>query len=91
MKEQGGVYSLRFNAKELGFLKGLAKREEMKISEVVREAVRSLAAAQREPTIDVTAFPGTDLRVYIYHGRPVSSITGGAITPEVCDGQAPYR
>ncbi|HLF71081.1 MAG TPA: hypothetical protein VI759_02880 [Dehalococcoidia bacterium] len=77
--DRSGVYSLRFSDKELELLKSFAEREDMKISEVVREAIMSLVAAQREPIVEVTA--PADARVYIYGGEPTQNVTKNNSVP----------
>ena len=73
VKDRGSVYSLRFNEQDLALLKSLADREDMPISDLVREAVRTLANTQKEPTVEVTA--PAESRVYIYRGGPDQSRT----------------
>lgn len=72
-KPKGGVYSLRFNAEELELLKSVAEREDMKISEVIREAIRVLAAARRDSIIEIGG--ARELRAFVSRGEPAMSGT----------------
>lgn len=55
----GAVYSLRFNASEVETLKSLSDLHAMKITEVIKEAIRVLATGRREEPINKTLWSGS--------------------------------
>lgn len=72
-KERSSVYSMRFSEKDMALLKTLTERQGVSMSDLIREALATLAAAQREPTVELSTPP--DTRVFVYHGEPAHSST----------------
>ena len=70
----GAVYSLRFNASEVQILKDLSDRQGMKISEVIREAIRVLATGRREEPINKTLWSGST-KVSLSSASPPPTMT----------------
>ena len=80
VKDRGSVYSMRFSEKDLALLKSLAERQGLSMSDLIREALTSLAATPSEPTVEIDT--PRESKVFVYHGGPAQSVTRGA-TPSI--------
>jgi len=77
------VYSIRFTGTELAGLRSIARRERIRISDIVHRAIDLYLAADEALTIRVGSPSGYNVTTYIYDAKPGSIATAlqGNITP----------
>ena len=75
----GMVYSIRFTAEELAFLREVAEREGTRISDLVHHALADYIRRRREPIVELVTPPSS--RVFIYRGEAATIETGNPTRP----------
>ena len=69
------VYSIRFTGTELAGLRSIARRERIRISDIVHRAIDLYLAADEALTIRAGSPSGYSMITHIYHAGPGSNTT----------------